>query len=744
METFDPGDSDFSGQIQQRAQLQNAGSLHRIHWLIIGASLALTIAAWYVARSQVREKIRERFRNEAGDIIELISERMAKYEEALWAGAAAIHANGGDMSPQQWRRFATKLRIEQRYPGINGIGIVNQLAPEDVPAFIAEQRLERLDFSIHPPHSENEYWPILCIEPIKTNCKALGLDMAHEHNRLTAARKTRDSGDAQITGPIVLVQDDEHTPGFLFFVPYYLRDLPASSEASRRRDFGGLVYAPFIMNRLMLGMLRKERRDLGIQISDADTLLYDEHKPGEPNFDPDPLFQDNFEIPFYGRIWRFDIRAGSSFRADAASRQPLLILLFGIIIDIMLLTFFLLLNRANRQSVAFADTMTTAFQSKTIALRDNELRLRAVIENAADGIALFDHEQVIEDFNPACEALFGVTAANAVGKKMTTFFPVLTRGDFRDYMNTRKSGDDEGQVSKSREMKGLHEDGSEFDIDLQIRNVRLPDRVLYMATIRNITERKASERRLEQYTHELERSNDDLDNFAYVASHDLKAPLRVIDNASVWLEEDLAEHFNADTRESMALLRNRVRRMEKLLDDLLEYSRAGRKLDERYNEPINGNVLIENVVTLVSAPDGFRINSSANFRLIEVNRMPLQQILFNLISNAVKHHHKTTGAIDIDLDISQDDYIFGVADDGPGIAVEFHAQVFKMFQTLQPRDRVEGSGMGLAMVKKNIELFGGAIYLQSTPGEGSRFYFSWPRVQRIHVPGMHSVAGTQS
>jgi len=228
----------------------------------------------------------------------------------------------------------------------------------------------------------------------------------------------------------------------------------------------------------------------------------------------------------------------------------------------------------------------------------------------------------------------------------------------------------------------------------------------------------------------IEAVNRELEEFAYAASHDLKAPLRVIDNASKWLEEDLQEHLTDETRENMNLLRGRINRMEKLLDDLLDYSRIGRTVDERYVELVAGDLLLDNILKLLSPPEGFVVLIGPIFADIEVRRMPLQQILMNLVSNAIKHHDKETGCIEVNGEDLGSHYAFTVKDDGPGIAAQFHDQVFKMFQTLRPRDQVEGSGMGLALVRKSVEVFGGTLTLQSAEGMGSTFRFTWPKQQQ--------------
>jgi len=129
---------------------------------------------------------------------------------------------------------------------------------------------------------------------------------------------------------------------------------------------------------------------------------------------------------------------------------------------------------------------------------------------------------------------------------------------------------------------------------------------------------------------------------------------------------------------------------------------------------------------MLSQPEGFEVNVGPGFAAIQVARMPLQQILMNLIGNAIKHHDKTTGRIEVTAADRGSHHAFAVGDDGPGIPVQFHGRIFKMFQTLKPRDQVEGSGMGLAIVRKQVELSGGSVSLQSSEGNGSTFHFTLP------------------
>lgn len=225
-------------------------------------------------------------------------------------------------------------------------------------------------------------------------------------------------------------------------------------------------------------------------------------------------------------------------------------------------------------------------------------------------------------------------------------------------------------------------------------------------------------------------SNAELEEFAFAAAHDLKAPLRVIDNASKWLEEEMSDRLTEDNIEDMHLLRSRVTRMEDYLDKLLEFARIGRRENELFRQKVTGSQLLHEVLELLTVPGGFQITASTAFNELTVYLMPLHQVFVNLIGNSIKHHDRAEGSIEIDVEDQGDHYLFSVTDDGPGIPSKYRETIFKMFQTLKPRDQIEGSGMGLAMVKKYVELYGGQVMIDDgLLGRGAIFRFRWPKNQ---------------
>lgn len=577
-----------------RAELIKAGSLHWVHWVVIVTSLTLTVGAWKYSDIQVSQKIEERFHREANQLMELVVERMELYEYALWGGVAYIDANAGVTTVNEWLLYSESLQIDKAYPGINGIGVIHNIKKDQLEAYLDQQIIIRPNYTIHPSHQESEYWPITHIEPVASNKKAVGLDMAFETNRYTGIKKARDTGLAQLTGPIVLVQDAKKTPGFLLYAPFYKNGERAGSVAQRRELIVGVTYAPFIMYKLMEGTLSRQKRLINVRITDAGDLLYEDQdtdQKTEGDIDPNPMFTKTKDINLYGRTWTFEMQSNLKFRNQTDMNQPYIILLGGIVIDTLLIALFIFLTRANRKALAYADEMTSELEIKTV---------------------------------------------------------------------------------------------------------------------------------------HLEKSNEDLEQFAYVASHDLKSPLNAIQKLVGWIEEDCEDALPESSRDHLSMLRQRCDRMTKLLDDLLAYSQIGKMADNP--EDIELREMAEDVSSLIDKPVEFSLTAT-DVKLF-IPKIPFELALRNLISNAVKHHDKKSGEISIEGIETQGYYRISITDDGPGIPPNLQGKALEMFQTLQPRDKVEGSGMGLSIVNRIVDHYKGELKIDSDGERGTCIEIMWPTATR--------------
>ena len=223
----------------------------------------------------------------------------------------------------------------------------------------------------------------------------------------------------------------------------------------------------------------------------------------------------------------------------------------------------------------------------------------------------------------------------------------------------------------------------------------------------------------------LQRKNEELDQFAHIVSHDLKAPLRGIDNVITWIEEDHSTELPPKISEYIQLIKGRLLRAENMIRGILLYARVGKQSLER--EFINLNSLLQDIAENLVIRPGLTLEIQPDLPEIYSERIPLQQVLSNLISNAIKYHDKTEGYIRVSVRNRLDYYEFFVEDNGPGIAKNYHEKIFAIFQTLQARDSFESTGVGLAIVKKILDDRKQRITVTSEPGSGTTFSFTWQK-----------------
>lgn len=369
------------------------------------------------------------------------------------------------------------------------------------------------------------------------------------------------------------------------------------------------------------------------------------------------------------------------------------------------------------------------------ALQESERRFRKVYENAPFGMVICELIQDTHgnatDFihlqaNPATVTQTGFQRTDIVGKRVSEMVgPEVVASVLPIYE----------KVVATQIPAHYEQYFAIYDRTIEVTAFHLAEN-LFMVIFIDISDRKRAEQelhdlnvelehRVQQRTAQLTTVNNELKEFAYIVSHDLKAPLRAIARLSSWVSEDYGEILDEQGKGYLTLMKERVQHLDALINGILEYSRIGRV--EQQREAIEITPLLEQVLTSLSFPQTFEFHIDQMPSVLHASRVRMTQIFQNLIGNAVKYMDKPNGVITITCQDRKNEWLFGIQDNGPGISPKFHQTIFTIFQTLQSETNPESTGLGLTIVKKIVDMYGGNIWVESEDGGGATFYFTLPK-----------------
>ncbi len=351
-------------------------------------------------------------------------------------------------------------------------------------------------------------------------------------------------------------------------------------------------------------------------------------------------------------------------------------------------------------------------------------KLSLVASKTDNAVVITDFNGVTEWVNEGFTRLTGFSHNAIVGNKSADLLygPLTDRSTLVDMHNTIANG-----RPYTGELLKYHKDGHIIWMHMTVTPITKNDGTIskYIFIESDITAKKQSEEKMAEYMLNLEKTNKELDQFAYIVSHDLKAPLRAIGNLSCWIEEDMADKFSDDTKENFNLIKGRVTRMESLINGILDYSKISRKQSEKQN--VSVSQLITETVDFIGSKNIVELEIANELPVLFTDKTKLQQVFTNLISNAINYNDKEKLLLNIKCEELEESWKFSIRDNGPGIEQQYHEKIFVIFQTLQSRDVLESTGVGLAIVKKIIDEQGGKIWVESELNKGATFHFLWPK-----------------
>ena len=694
-----------------------------IAWLTLLIMLTLTALAWHLVNKGVEATAQADFKNYVDRTHDAVKQRMLAYEQVLRGGIALFNASDS-VTRQDWHAYVGSLKIDKNFPGIQGIGFSQRIAPSELEDHIQTIRAEGFpDFTVKPAGQRDEYTSIVYLEPFDArNQRAFGFDMFSEPTRHAAMVQARDTGRPATTGKVILKQETstDVQAGFLMYLPLYAKGAALDSVAQREKALIGYVYSPFRMKDMMRGILGQEGRDaeIDLEIYDGDevsdgTLMFDNdgviHGRNTDNL---RLFSNVGKIDMQGHGWTLVITSTPAFEAQIDRAKPTIVALAGIVISFLFFAVVLSLATHRSRALKLAGQMTDA-------LRRSEERFELAIRGANDGLWDWDIQTDIVYFSPRWKAMLGY-AEDEVGNTIEEWNKRIDPDDLGRVENEVKAYLDGNKAHYQSEYRVRHKEGHYvwiLDRGIAQRDANgTPYRMVGIYT--DISQQKKMDRLKSE--------------FVSTVSHELRTPLTSIRGSLGLIAGGVVGELPAQAKGLVDIAYGNTERLLTLINDILDIEKIqSGKIDFDF-KPQPLLLLVEQAI---SANKGYAERHHVTFTLVEgspgmmvnVDGERLMQVMSNLLSNAAKFSH-VDGKVEISVSLENQRVRIAVSDHGVGVPDSFRGQIFDKFTQADSSDTRHkgGTGLGLSITKSIVEMMQGEIGFDSKPGVGSTFYFTLP------------------
>lgn len=386
----------------------------------------------------------------------------------------------------------------------------------------------------------------------------------------------------------------------------------------------------------------------------------------------------------------------------------------------------LLALRLYRLRLELVEGIQRALEESDLRAESESEALQAVLEEAVEAILTIDETGVIRRYNRAAERLFGYAPDEVLGKNVSMLMPEPDRSRHDRYLSRYHETQQPKIIGKGRDVTALRKDGSTCPVRLSVSKTTDPTGApVYTGLLVDLTGIRRAEHAERERAEELLEANKDLESFSRALSHDLRTPLRGIQQLAGWISEDLDGDVSSEVAEHLRLLRGRATRLEEMIAQLHAFTSISASQRLKI-ETLDMNALLDSVVDQLELPAGFEVVRELDDTELRHVRAPMELILRNLIGNAIQHHHRAKGRVWVRTIGHEDGCTLCVEDDGPGIPEKHRERVFEPLQTLRPRDDGGGSGLGLSLVRRTVKQLHGYLVLRESAQGGARFVIDLP------------------
>jgi PAS domain S-box-containing protein len=717
-----------------------------LNWPTLFLCLGLTIVAWHFISSNTQRQAEERFKFIADTVKQRIDERMAVYESLLHAGQGLFSASQ-EVKRGQWHEFVEHLEIERNFPGVLGIGYAQRVTRSQQDALVRSVRSDGLaDFRIWPAGEREEYVPIIYIEPnVGGNRQALGFDMFSQPTRHAAMVKARDSGEAAITRKVTLVQNKskDNLAGFLMYEPVYRNGAPTRTKDERIAALEGYVYSPFRMRDLMMGILGGSLPEVAVQIYDGTeendaTLMYSSDSLASLGHDyPNALTSSKLISAVTGeKNWALRITSLPPFEASIDRQKSLIVLIAGTMISLLFFGIVSDLAKTRETAEALADHMIAALKESNISLQQSEERFRLLTSKVKDyAILLLDPEGKILTWNEGAQRLSGYGEGEIVGRSFEILYcpEDIEAGKPKYALQQARST---GQYESS----GWHvsKDGRRYYADVLLTALHDDsDALIGFAKItRDITQEKRIEQELRAAIEQAESASRAKSEFVANMSHELRTPMNAVLGVTYLLGSSA---LSPEQQKYLNMIRTSGQSLLDILNDILDFSKIEAGRMELSPAEFRLGELLDAIATIMSVNAAEKdlelviaVGAGVPQTLVG-DELRLQQILLNLVGNAIKFTERGEVSLTVELAEAAVEVTSGadalatlrirVRDTGIGVSAEQQARLFSPFTQADSSmtRRFGGSGLGLTICRRLVGLMGGDITIQSQLGRGSEF-----------------------